>query len=80
MNCWPTAWIAAAKAAGLAHGMDASPGQFFVRGGDTMRLALEVFAQGISDAAIASERERLACRLQNLENGPDCGDADGREA
>ena len=50
MNCWPTAWIAAAKAAGLAHGMDASTGQFFVRGGDTMRQALEMFAHGILEA------------------------------
>lgn len=50
MSCWPSAWIAAAKKADLAFGMNAETGQFFIRGGDAMRVALEVFAQEIQAA------------------------------
>ena len=81
MHCWPTAWIAAAKMAGLASGMNAETGKFFVRGGDAMRMALGAFAQEIADSATAAERERCLriCRLNDpegfathlVENGQD---------
>ena len=59
MNCWPAAWIAAAKKAGLLHGSDANEGYYVGRGGDDMREALAVFAQAVAEAAVEDERKRL---------------------
>ena len=46
MRCWPSAWMAAAVAAGLAY--EYSDGSIHIFGGDSRREEMEAFAEALA--------------------------------